>query len=75
MLPYRISIDKDIPVIMPRLRIRAFTLPEIPSILRGAFDIISDVFGDWNIPLPMDIMVTKMINRYKGENSFKEDIR
>ena len=54
ILLYKRLVERAIPVVVPKFLTNPFILPAIPSLVLSTVDIINELFGDWNIPLPKD---------------------
>lgn len=52
MTAYKTEVTNVVPVIIPKLRAKAFSEPATPSLSCGAFDIIKALFGDWKKAIP-----------------------
>ena len=52
MAAYKTDVTNVVPVIIPKLRDKAFNDPATPNLSCGAFDIINALFGDWKKAIP-----------------------
>ena len=59
--------NREMPNTEPKLRANPLMLPAIPVSFGPTVDIINDVFGDWNIAIPKDIIIEPIRNIQSGE--------